>query len=94
MDYNARAKHFHVTLSSGNGQIQTSLHRKPTSGNGILRAESCHPKYVVKNLPIGEYVRAKRTCSSMANYLDEEKIIDKKRLRERGYGKGLLNKAN
>lgn len=93
MDFHIDKIHFlDITLFSRNGSIQTILYRKPTSGNGILRAESCHPKHVVRNLPIGEYVRAKRSCSSMVDYTKETEVIDC-RLKQRVYGTGLLNRA-
>lgn len=93
MDYNTDKINFlDVTLFSEEGKIHTSLYRKPTLGNGILRAESCHPKHVVKNLPIGEYVRAKRSCSRPEDFVRETRVIDQ-RLKQRGYETGLLNRA-
>lgn len=50
--------------------------------NSILRAESCHPKHVTKNLQIGEYIRAKRSCTTQDDYEREILIIDQ-RLSER-----------
>lgn len=57
-----------------------------------MRAESCRPLHVVKNLPIDEYVRGKRSCSTEEDYHHECSVIDT-RLRKRGYSNRLLNRA-
>lgn len=68
------------------------IYRKQRAGNSLLRAESSHPKHVIKNLPIGEYIRAKRSCSVVSEYEKQCKIIDN-RLMDRGYSKALLHRA-
>lgn len=91
MDYIHVFIHFlDIWLYSRNGQFFTLLYRKPTSGNGILRAESCHPDHAIRNLPIGEYVRDRRTCTSQDDYDKEVQIIDN-RLWQRGYSRKLLH---
>lgn len=47
---------------------------------------------MVRNLPIGEYVRAKRSCSTTGNFFREVAVIDR-RLKQRGYKNGLLNRT-
>lgn len=54
--------------------------------------ESCHPLHVVKNLPIGEYIRSRRAGTSTQDYSRECEIIDA-RLRKRGFSSKLLNRA-
>lgn len=90
MDHDKVSIHFlDVHLYSQGGQTFVSLYRKPMSGNSILRAESCHPNHVIRNLSIGEYVRARRTYSFPEDYIKETHTIDN-RLQQRGYTKKIL----
>lgn len=65
------------------GKVTTSLFRKPTSGNTILQANSCHAKHTILAISRGELTRAKRACSLEKDYLQESTNI-RKRLKCRG----------
>ncbi|KAG5281304.1 hypothetical protein AALO_G00069700 [Alosa alosa] len=44
--------------------LETSIYRKPLSRNTLLRADSHHPKQLIKNIPIGQFLQLRRNCSS------------------------------
>lgn len=70
--------------------VHTTLYHKPTSVDSTLRAESFHPGHVIKNL--GEYIRARRMCSTQSDYARETNMIDQ-RLALRGYFRKFLSRA-
>lgn len=74
------------------GQIHTSLFRKKTAGNTILRAESSHPRPLVQSIPYSEYLRLKRNCSQEVDFKTEAKAL-RDRLLLRGYSRKCLKKA-
>lgn len=75
------------TVSDRN--IQTNTFLKPTSGNTILHAQSCHPHHVIKGVPVGECYRAKRNCSQVLAYNKQVSAI-KSRLSKKAYPKWTL----
>ncbi|KAM5191488.1 uncharacterized protein ACMZJ9_021274 [Mantella aurantiaca] len=81
-----------VIYRDSNGYIQTSLHRKDTAGNSILRAESHHPRHLVQNIPKGQYLRLRRNCSTEKEFIKEAKLLQE-RFQQRGYSKKVLGKA-
>ncbi|XP_053575130.1 uncharacterized protein LOC128664315 [Bombina bombina] len=80
-----------ITGDNVTGEINTTLYRKATSGNTTLEYNSCHPRHVIKGIPKGEYIRAKRNCSTEELYQEQAQIITT-RLIERGYKADLLKK--
>lgn len=66
--------------------------RKSTAVNLTLRADSCHPQHVIKNVPVGELIRYKRNCSTPLEYkkVEEETM---QRLRAQKYPDWALNRA-
>lgn len=74
------------------GTIKTKLYRKPTASNSILRANSSHPNNLIKSIPVGEYLRARRNCSQEEDFITESREI-RKRLTQRGYKDEYLRKA-
>lgn len=93
MDYHSCSISFlDVKLHGSDAGYTSALYWKPTAGNGLLHAGSCHPPYTVENLPIGKYVCAKRTCSNDAIFLQEFNTI-KTRLFQRRYSHSLLHTA-
>ncbi len=46
------------------GGLDTTIYRKPLSRNTLLRADSHHPKQLINNIPIGQFLRLKRKCST------------------------------
>lgn len=64
--------------------IQTKLHRKNTAGNSVLHAQSAHPRHLIKSIPYGEFLRARRICST-AEELDKCHKESFLRFKARGY---------
>lgn len=68
----------------GNGDLHTSIFRKPTDRNTILRADSFHPPWLTDNIPFGQFQRLKRICDSEEDY--EKNALDMtQRFKARGY---------
>ncbi|XP_056406730.1 uncharacterized protein LOC130298192 [Hyla sarda] len=82
-----------VTLiKDSNGFLQTDIYRKPTATNTYLHATSAHPKHVVKAIPVGQYLRIRRICSSDERFEEQAKLLQK-RFKERGYSQRCLKYA-
>ena len=58
-----------VTVSLKHGKFKTTLYTKPTDSHFHLNTSSCHPSHVLKNIPKGQFIRLRRTCSRKSNYL-------------------------
>ncbi|XP_056390615.1 uncharacterized protein LOC130284359 [Hyla sarda] len=74
----------HLRGDRGSYRVISTTFRKKTSVNSILHATSCHPPHVVKNLPVGEMIRACRNCSLEPDF-SREAVAVGNRLRQRGY---------
>lgn len=68
-----------VTLYGTNNKVE----------NTLLQADSCHPFHTVRNLPIGEFVRAIKALSTQGHLEKEFQLIEH-RLAQQGYTKKLL----
>lgn len=72
------------------GHLLSSLYRKP-KGNTTLEASSFHYLPLLNSIPYGQYIQAKRNCSTDALF-EEEAANLRVRLRACGYSsfeKGL-----
>ncbi|CAJ0963763.1 unnamed protein product [Ranitomeya imitator] len=78
-------------LNSGS-IITISPFRKNTATNSILHAKSCHPRHVIKNIPVGELYRFKRNSTTKEVY-DRSKREVRGRLAHRGYPSWMLQRA-
>lgn len=74
------------------GYIKTSLFRKPTSGNTILRANSRNPGPLLWSIPFGQYLRIRRICFTDSDFEIQASLL-KQRLLDRGYSCSLLKKV-
>lgn len=54
--------------------IKTKLYRKPTSTNSFLHAKSFHPRPLVHNVAVGQYLRACHNCTD-DNDFEREAVI-------------------
>ncbi|KAM9320087.1 uncharacterized protein PAF06_004553 [Gastrophryne carolinensis] len=80
-----------VTIDSL-GQINSCFYRKASAANTILRASSAHPQHLLRSIPYGEYLRARRNCTQDKDFkAAADEIRD--RLLLRGYNKKVLSKA-
>lgn len=75
------------------GYLQTTVFRKPTSTNSLLRWDSHHPSQLRKGIPKGQFLRVRRNCSRIRDY--QNQAIDlKNRFQQRGYPSDVLDRAN
>nr|XP_033799951.1 vomeronasal type-2 receptor 26-like [Geotrypetes seraphini] len=81
-----------MNISIANGEFSTSIYRKPTDRNNLLRYDSHHPRHLRRNIPTGQFLRLRRLCSSRTEF--ECKAEDmKERFKERGYPTSVIKKA-
>lgn len=83
-----------VTLVGGHttGTVYTHTCRKECAGKSLSLATSCHPSHTIRSIPVGEFIRARRNCSSPDSFLQEFNIITS-RLKERGYQDWHINRG-
>lgn len=78
-----------LTLSgSVDTGIVSSPYRKSTAKNTTLLATSCHPKHVIHNVPLGEFIN----CSKNTTFTTAERKVCE-RLRSRKYPEWTLKRA-
>ncbi|XP_078502568.1 uncharacterized protein LOC144758683 [Lissotriton helveticus] len=80
----------HVKVSEK--KLVTSLYRKETAGNTLLHAESGHPRALIKSIPFGEFLRARRNCSTEEDFVVESVCMGK-RFIDRGYQPSIIEAA-
>ncbi|XP_040277323.1 uncharacterized protein LOC120992413 [Bufo bufo] len=92
--YHPTTIHFlDLTLSGVAGEVVlTETYRKEVSGNTILKANSHHPLHTIKSIPVGEFTRARRNCSTEKAF-DRECIEVWKRLQMRDYPQWMLHRG-
>lgn len=56
-------------------QLQTNIYRKPTSTNSFLHWHSYHTPALKNGIPIGQYLRARRNCSTEVDFQNECKTL-------------------
>ena len=66
-----------VNISLHNGELKTKVYEKITNAHLYLNKSSCHPGHVIKNIPKGQFVRIRRICSNLEDYLDQSTQISK-----------------
>ena len=70
--------------------LATTLYRKPTDRNAYLHYNSYHPLQQKKNIPFGQYLRAKKICSNNEN-AKEAMLEIKRKFATREYPKEILD---
>ncbi|CAJ0937639.1 unnamed protein product [Ranitomeya imitator] len=70
------------------GDLVTSIYRKPTATNSLLHAESAHLPSTIKGIPVGQFLRVRRICSK-----DEDFHIQADDLTERFVQRGYSQKV-
>ncbi|OCT76067.1 hypothetical protein XELAEV_18031256mg [Xenopus laevis] len=75
-----------------NDNLSTTVYRKETATNSLLHAKSQHPRNTILGIPVGQYLRVKRLCSSANEFKLEAKKLYW-RFKERGYSHNSLKKA-
>lgn len=82
-----------VLVIRDGANLQTDLFRKPTDRNTILRGDSYHPSHLIKSLPISQFHRARRICSSDQRYASQASDLSQ-RFQERGYKQQWVDAAS
>lgn len=72
--------------------LATSLYRKETAGITLLHAASAHPAALIRSIPYAQYIRLRRNCTHIVDFIAEAKLLHT-HLLARGYSKSLLRKA-
>ncbi|XP_056392638.1 uncharacterized protein LOC130285306 [Hyla sarda] len=62
------------------GFITTDLLWKQTAANMVLHATSAHPRHLINNIPVGQYIRARRICSNDFNFEKQAKDLQGKKM--------------
>ncbi|XP_073430158.1 uncharacterized protein [Dendrobates tinctorius] len=81
-----------LTVSNINGGISTRLFRKPTATNSLLDYTSFHPAHTRNGVPIGQFLRVRRNCTSEVVFREEAAQLTK-RFRKRNYPRGSISRA-
>lgn len=74
------------------GLLHTTIYRKTTDRNTILRANSFHPSSLVSNIPFGQFQRLRRICDLRSDFDTQAKTMYE-RFKKRGYKEKTLKKA-
>uniref|UniRef100_A0A8C5P7I8 Reverse transcriptase domain-containing protein n=1 Tax=Leptobrachium leishanense TaxID=445787 RepID=A0A8C5P7I8_9ANUR len=74
------------------GQIMTTLYRKETATNNLLNWESFHPPPLKRGIPTGQYIRLRRTCSSLEDFKTKAKDL-RAMFKQKGYPNRCLKRA-
>ncbi|KAJ1088977.1 hypothetical protein NDU88_002131 [Pleurodeles waltl] len=74
------------------GGLATEVCYKPTDRNNLLQYQSFHPQALKDNLPVGQFLRLRQNCSSVADYRKHaDKLATK--LQTKVYPTHLVNRA-
>lgn len=81
-----------LLISIDENVLHTSIYRKSTDRNMLLRADSFHTKSLKNNIPFGQFQRLRRICDKDTDF--EEQAQDmKSRFCVRGYSPELIDNA-
>ena len=73
-----------VTIMLVDGAIATTVYSKPTDSHLYLNVHSFHPEHVIKNIPKSQFLRLRRICSSLFDFMQQCKIYSQYFIRQ-GY---------
>ena len=74
------------------GKVATDLYTKPTDSNNYLMFSSAHPSHCKRGIPLGQFLRLRRICSSKGSFI-RNSIEKGKHFLRRGYPKDLVIEA-
>ncbi|CAJ0930781.1 unnamed protein product [Ranitomeya imitator] len=76
----------------GMGTLHTDVYRKTTSVNALLHASSSHTSHTIKAIPVGQFLRMRRICSTDQKFeVQAENLKD--RFKARGYSNRCIKRA-
>lgn len=82
-----------MTISKGEcGKLHTTVYRKTTDKNTVLKADSFHPKWLKDNIPFGQFQRLRRICDTDSEFEKQAKIMSN-RFAQRGYEAKIVQSA-
>lgn len=81
-----------LSFNCQGNRVTTSLYRKPTSTNSLLRFDSFHPQHMRTGIPYGQYLRLRRNCTDLADFKVHAKELTL-RFQQRGYPKKVFSRA-
>ncbi len=84
LEYNQSEIMFLDLSKYHNGNIHTSIYRKSSDCDTILRADSFHPSSLITNIPLGQFQRLRGICDCDDEF-DQQAINIYQRLKQRGY---------
>jgi len=74
------------------GSWHTRIYSKTSDVHAFLSPKSCHPSFVVKNIPFGVAIRIMRNCSEFCEYKSNWwRYV--KLFQRRGYGRNAVDRA-
>lgn len=68
-------------------------YKKPLDRNTYLNFDSFHLAYIRRNLPLGQFLRLKRTSTQQQDYTQECRILIQQ-LQQRGYPDSIIQRAH
>uniref|UniRef100_A0A803JYE2 Helix-turn-helix domain-containing protein n=1 Tax=Xenopus tropicalis TaxID=8364 RepID=A0A803JYE2_XENTR len=81
-----------VVFSTIEGVVTTDLYRKPITRNTLLHAKSGHPRSCIRGIPVGQFLRLRRICSTWDTFQQQAmRLWD--RFAQRGYATEVIKSA-
>ncbi|CAH2293015.1 Hypothetical predicted protein, partial [Pelobates cultripes] len=74
------------------GKVETELFRKDTATNSLLNWTSYHPVKLKSGIPFGQYLRARRNCSTETSFQREANKL-RTMFKQKGYPNRILKRA-
>ncbi|KAJ1203117.1 hypothetical protein NDU88_006911 [Pleurodeles waltl] len=85
-------KFLDLLIYEHNGGLATEVYYKPTDCNNLLQYQSFHPRALRDNLPVGQFLRLRRNCSSVTDYRKHADKLTTK-LHTKDYPPHLVSRA-
>ncbi|CAJ0951090.1 unnamed protein product [Ranitomeya imitator] len=73
-------------------RIQTDVFRKSTAVNALVRADSAHNSSTIRAVPVGQFLRMRRICSTDNRFLAQAEDL-KGRFEARGYSRRTIKRG-
>lgn len=81
-----------ISITRQNGTFQTDVYRKPCYRNSLLKSDSFHPTPLKNSLPISQFYRIRRICSTEKSFQEQTETL-KNMFTSRGYTQDIVDKA-
>ena len=87
-----RVNFLDIQIKLENGMFQTDVYRKPCYRNSLLKSDSFHPTPLKNSLPISQFYRIRRICSTDGAYQEQSKVLSNM-FHTRGYPVNIIEAA-